>query len=386
MAGKRDYYEVLEVEREADDDTIKKSYRRLAMQYHPDRNEGDHEAAEKFRECAEAFEVLRDPEKRARYDRYGHAGLQGFDMPHFTDADSVMDIFGEMLGGLFGGSGRRNGPAGGRDLQVAVELDLTEAARGCTKTVHLRREETCTECSGNGAKPGTKPATCRRCGGRGAVIAGQGFFRVQQTCPGCGGRGAVITDPCVKCHGAGRVEVFQDVPVTVPAGVDNGMSIRHDGYGDRGRRGGPPGDLYVVVKVRKHPLFERDGLDLHCEVPITFSQAALGGVLDVPTLEGKVVQHTLRRGVQTGDEVRVSGLGMPNLMRDGRNDGRKGDLVLHLKVVTPRKLTKRQEELLRELGEIDGVNVSPEHKSFLDRIKAFFSHPETSAEGRPAKG
>ena len=197
MAGKRDYYEVLEVEREADDDTIKKSYRRLAMQYHPDRNEGDAEAAEKFRECAEAFEVLRDPEKRARYDRYGHAGLQGFDMPHFTDADSVMDIFGDLFGGLFGGGGpgRRSGPAGGRDLQVAVELDLTEAAKGVTKTVHLRREEACADCSGSGAKPGTKPSTCRRCGGRGAVLMGQGFFRIQQTCPGCGGRGAVITDP-----------------------------------------------------------------------------------------------------------------------------------------------------------------------------------------------
>ena len=387
MAGKRDYYEILEVEREADDDTIKKSYRRLAMQYHPDRNEGDAEAAEKFRECAEAFEVLRDPEKRARYDRYGQAGLQGFDMPHFTDADSVMDIFGDLLGGLFGGGGpgRRNGPAGGRDLQVAVELDLTEAAKGVHKTVHLRREEACADCSGSGAKLGTKPSTCRRCGGRGAVLMGQGFFRIQQTCPGCGGRGAVITDPCLKCHGAGRVEVGQDVPVTIPPGVDNGMSIRHDGYGDRGRRGGPPGDLYVVIKVRKHPLFVREGLDLHCEVPITFSQAALGGVIETPTLEGKVIPHTLKRGVQTGDEARIPGLGMPNLTRDGRNDGRKGDLVLHLNVVTPRKLTKRQEELLRELGEIDGVNVSPEHKSFLERIKEFFSPAEAPAEGRPGK-
>ena len=385
MAGKRDYYEVLEVARDADDETIKRSYRRLAMQYHPDRNHGDKEAAEKFRECAEAFEVLRDPEKRARYDRYGHAGLEGVNLPHFEDADSVMDLFGDLLGGLFGGAGgRRAGAAGGRDLQVAVELDLTEAARGTTKTIHLRREETCQDCSGSGAKPGTRPVTCRTCGGRGAVLMGQGFFRIQQTCPGCGGRGAVITDPCLKCRGAGRVEVDQQKPVAVPAGVDNGTTIRVDGYGDSGRRGGPPGDLYVVVRVRKHPLFVRDGLDLHCEVPITFSQAALGGAIEAPTLDGKVVQHALKRGTQTGDEARLLGLGMPNLTRDGRNDGRKGDLVLHLKVVTPRRLTKRQEELLRELGEIDGVNVPPERKSFLDRVKAFFT-PEAPAEERQGK-
>jgi molecular chaperone DnaJ len=213
---------------------------------------------------------------------------------------------------------------------------------------------------------------------------GQGFFRIQQTCPGCGGRGAVITDPCLKCRGAGRVEVIQDKPVAVPAGVDNGTAIRVDGYGDAGRRGGRPGDLYVVVKVRKHPLFVRDGFDLHCEVPITFSQAALGGVIEAPTLDGQVVQHPLKRGTQTGDEARIAGLGMPHLTRDGRNDGRRGDLVLHLQVVTPRKLTKRQEELLRELGDIDGVNVPPERKSFLDRIKAFFT-PEATAEDRQAK-
>ena len=386
MAGKRDYYEVLEIARDADEDAIKRAYRRLAMQYHPDRNHGDKEAADKFRECAEAFEVLRDPEKRARYDRYGHAGLEGVNLPHFEDADSVMDLFGDLLGGLFGGGGgpRRGGAAGGRDLQVAVELDLVEAGRGVTKTIHLRREATCNDCGGGGARPGSRPATCRRCGGRGAVIAGQGFFRIQQTCPGCGGRGAVITDPCHKCHGAGRVEVDNDVPVNIPAGVDNGMSIRHDGYGDLGRRGGPPGDLFVVIKVRKHPLFHREGLNLHCEVPITFSQAALGGPIEAPTLEGKVVQHTLKRGTQTDDEVHLAGLGMPNLTRDGRNDGRKGDLVLHLKVVTPRKLTKRQEELFRELGDIDGVDVPPERKSFLDRIKAFFT-PEAPAQERPGK-
>ena len=385
MAGKLDYYEVLEIPRDADEETIKRSYRRLAMQYHPDRNQGDAEAAEKFRTCAEAFEVLRDPEKRARYDRYGHAGLEGFDVPHFTDNESVMDAFCDIFGSLFGGAGGRRGAgAGGRDLQTAVELDLHEAAKGVTKTIHLRREETCGECSGSGAKPGTKPSPCRRCNGRGAVLMGQGFFRIQQTCPGCGGRGSVITDPCVKCHGAGRIEVAHDVPINIPAGVDNGMSIRHDGYGDLGRRGGQAGDLYVVIKVRKHPLFVREALDLHCEVPITFSQAALGGAIEAPTLEGKFVSHSLKRGVQTGDEVRLNGLGMPNLTRDGRNDGRKGDLVLHLKIVTPRKLTKRQEELFRELGEIDGVHISPERKTFLDRIKAFFT-PDAPTDGGPAK-
>jgi molecular chaperone DnaJ len=370
MAGKRDYYEVLEVSREADEATITQAYRRLAKKYHPDRNGGDKEAEARFRECAEAFEVLRDPERRARYDHYGHAGLDGVPMPHFDSAEDVMDVFGELFG--FFGGGRRRGRAAGRDLETAIEIDLHEAYTGVVKTIRVRREEACHDCSGSGAKPGTRPATCRRCGGRGVVVQGMGLFQIQQTCPGCGGRGSVITDPCLKCRGAGRVPVEQAIDVTIPPGMEHGKGVCLQGYGEAGR-GGPPGDLNVYVRVRKHRLFVRDGLDLHCEMPITFSRAALGGAIEVPTLEGKFVTHYLKRGVQSGDTARVADLGMPRLRPDGTNDGRRGDLVVHLKVITPTKLSKRQEELLRELDELDAKDEPPERKSFFERVKAFFN-------------
>jgi molecular chaperone DnaJ len=368
MAGKRDYYEVLGVARDADDETLKKSYRRLAMQHHPDRNHGDHEAEAKFKEAAEAYEVLRDPQKRQRYDRYGHAGLEGMEMPNFGSSD-FMDLLGEFLGGgFFGGQQRRRGPQAGRDLQIGVEIDLVEALRGTRKKLTIPRDEACTACHGSGAKPGTKPAACRRCNGHGVVLMGQGFFRIQQTCGACGGRGTVITDPCPTCHGGGAVEVRREVEVTIPPGVDNDVSIRLTGEGEVGDPGAAAGDLYCVVRVRKHQLFVRQGTDLHCEVPITFSQAALGGPIEVPTLEGKFLTQTLKRGSNPGDEIRVQGKGMPHL-----RGGRTGDLVVHLRVVTPRNLTKRQEELFRELGEIDGNHVSPERKSFLDRVREFFA-------------
>jgi len=251
---------------------------------------------------------------------------------------------------------------------VVVELDLQEAARETVKQLTIPREEVCSECSGSGAKRGTRPSTCRRCNGHGVVLQGQGFFRIQQTCGACGGRGSVITDPCPTCRGAGRVEVERKLPVTIPAGVDNDMSIRVTGEGEAGDPGAPPGDLYCAIRVRKHPLFVRHGNDLHCEVPVTFSQAALGGPLEVPTLEGKFVTQALKRGTQSGDEVRVLGKGMPHV-----RGGRAGDLVVHVKVVTPRNLTRRQEELFRELAELDGVHVSAERKSFLDRVRDFFS-------------
>jgi molecular chaperone DnaJ len=368
MAAKRDYYEVLGVARDADDETIKKSYRRLAMQYHPDRNHGDHEAEAKFKEAAEAYEVLRDPHKRQRYDRYGHAGLEGMDMPNFGNAESVMDLFGDLFGNFFGGARGRRGPQAGRDLQIGVEIDLVEALRGTRKKLTIPRDELCPACRGSGAKPGTRPATCRRCQGHGVVLMGQGFFRIQQTCAACGGSGTVVTDPCPTCHGGGTVEVKREVEVNIPPGVDNDVSIRLSGEGEIGDPGAPAGDLYCVVRVRKHPLFVRQGTDLHCEVPITFSQAALGGPIEVPTLEGKFLTQTLKRGSQTGDEIRAPGKGMPHL-----RGGRSGDLVVHLRVVTPRNLTKRQEELFRELGEIDGNHVPPERKSFLDRVREFFA-------------
>src|SRR5262249_11365628 len=287
VASKRDYYEVLEVTREADDETIKKAYRRLAMKYHPDRNAGDHEAEIRFKEAAEAYDVLRDPHKRQRYDRYGHAGLEGLGMPDFSSADSVMDLFGDLFGGIFGGRSGRRGPRPGRDLQMGLEIELVEAFRGAQKTITIPREETCNECGGGGARRGTQPQTCRRCNGHGVVVQGQGFFRIQQTCSTCGGRGAVVIDPCPACRGAGRVEAKRTLNVTIPPGVDDGVSIRAPGEGEAGAPGAPPGDLYVVLRVRKHAIFVRDGLDLHCEVPITFSQAALGSAVEVPTLEGK---------------------------------------------------------------------------------------------------
>src|SRR5215469_6370376 len=368
MASKRDYYEVLEVSRDADEDTLKKAYRKLAMQYHPDRNVGDHEAEIKFKEAAEAYDVLRDPHKRQLYDRYGHAGLEGNGLPNFGSADAVMDIFGDILGDLFGGGRRRRGPQPGRDLQMALEIELLEAARGVKKEIKIPRAETCSDCSGSGAKPGTRPSQCRRCGGHGVVLQGQGFFRIQQTCGACGGQGAVVTDPCRSCHGRGAVEVERKLTVDIPPGVDNDVSIRLSGEGETGERGAPPGDLYCVLRVRKHPLFVRRGQELHCEVPVTISQVALGRPIEVPTLDGQFVTQSLKRGTQSGDEVRIPGKGMPHL-----RGGRPGDLIVHVRVITPRRLTKRQEELFHELEEIDGTEVPPERKSFLDRIREFFT-------------
>jgi molecular chaperone DnaJ len=368
MASKRDYYEVLGVARDADDDTLKRAYRKLAMQYHPDRNVGDAEAEAKFKEASEAYDVLRDPHKRQLYDRYGHAGLDGTTLHNFANADAVMDIFGDILGDLFGGGRRRRGPRPGRDLQMTLEIDLLEAARGVQKEIKVPRAETCSDCQGSGAKPGTRPATCRRCGGHGVVVQGQGFFRIQQTCGACGGQGAVLTHPCPSCRGRGAVEVERKLTVSIPPGVDNDMSIRLGGEGEAGERGAPPGDLYCVLRVRKHPLFVRHGQDLHCEVPVTISQAALGRPIEVPALDGQFLTHTLKRGTQSGDEVRIPGKGMPAL-----RGGRPGDLVVHVRVVTPQRLTKRQEELFQELEEIDGTEIPPERKSFLDRIREFFA-------------
>jgi molecular chaperone DnaJ len=365
---KRDYYEVLEIDRGADGATITKAYRKLAMKFHPDRNVGDDSAEEKFKEAAEAYDVLRDPDKRARYDRYGHAGLDGWAPGghHFTDAHSVFDVFGDLFGDLFGGGRGRGGPRGGRDLQYQLDIDLVEAARSTKKSITIPREELCQECAGSGAKRGTKPATCRRCDGHGVVVQRQGFFSVQRTCSGCGGRGAVITDPCPTCHGEGRVTVRRTLEVAIPAGIDTGMRVRLNGEGEAGDPGGPRGDLFVVVRVRDHPLFARDGANLVCQVPVTVSQAALGAEIEVPTLDGPL-QHQFPRGIQSGDVHRIASRGMPNV-----RGGRRGDLLVQLIVETPRNLTKRQEELLRELAELDHKNVSPARKSFFDKVKEFF--------------
>jgi molecular chaperone DnaJ len=379
-SSKRDYYEVLGVSRDAGAEEIQRAYRSLAMQYHPDRNVGDSEAELKFKEAAEAYEVLRDPDKRQRYDRYGHAGLQG-NVPHFNDAQSVFDLFGDLFGfgDLMGGGRGRQGPRRGGDLKIAIELDLAEAAHGVTKTISVAREELCGECSATGARKGTRPAPCRRCNGHGVVIQNQGFFRIQQTCRTCGGTGTIITDPCPNCHGQGRVRAQRTLEVTVPAGVDNGTAIRLSGEGEAGDPGAPRGDLFCVIQVRNHPLFQRDGQHLICQVPITFAQAALGAEIEVPTLDGPHM-HTLKHGTQSGDVLRISGRGMPSL-----RGGRKGDLLVQVLLETPRHLNKRQEELFRELAELEKSHVSPQRKSFLDKLRNFFAGQEAEVRNNTAE-
>jgi molecular chaperone DnaJ len=378
MASKRDYYEVLGVARTASPDELKRAYRNLAMKYHPDRNSGDAEAAAKFKEAAEAYDVLSNPEKRERYDRYGHAGLEGLAMPDFSGA-SLFDILGD-IGGIFGdmfGGGRRRGPQAGDDLAVPLELDLAEAAHGCTRTITIPREEICGECNGSRARRGTQPARCRQCNGQGAVWRGQGFFRIQQRCGGCGGHGVVIPDLCPACNGQGRIVVRRTLEVNVPPGVDNGVRSMPPmrGEGAAGEPGVPRGDLYFEVRIREHPLFRRDGDHLICQIPISFSQAALGGPIEVPTLDGPIT-HELKRGIQSGDVVRIAGIGMPSL-----RSGRKGDLLVVILVETPTSLTKRQEELFRELAEIDRKNVSPHRKTFFEKLKGLFTGGSDSKAG-----
>jgi molecular chaperone DnaJ len=367
MAGKRDYYEVLGVRKDADDEEIKRAYRQLALKYHPDRNVGDEEAAERFKEAAEAYEVLRDPAKRSRYDRYGHAGLDGAGMPHFRDAQSIFDLFGDLFGDVFGGGGRgRRGPQPGRDLQVTVEVELTEAYEGVTKTITIPREENCTECGGTGCRKGASPKTCSRCNGHGVTVQSQGFFRMQQTCRGCGGTGVIISDPCGACRGQGRVVAKRTLEVRLPPGVDTGTRVRLAGEGEAGEPGAPRGDLHCVVRCREHALFQREGSHLICRVPVTFSQAALGAEIEIPTLAGKL-RHPIPRGIQSGEVIRIEGKGMPSL-----RGGRPGDLLAQIVVETPRSLSKRQEELFRELAKLDHKHVSPERQSFLDKLKSFF--------------
>ncbi len=378
--SKRDYYEVLGVARDVGEDDLKKAYRKLAFENHPDRNAGDKAAEERFKEATEAFEVLRDGDKRPIYDRYGHEGLSrqgGAAGPGFDPRSVFADLFGGMFGDLFGGGGGRGGPQPGRDLQVGVEIDLIEAARGVTRTVKIPREENCPECAGSGARKGTQPVVCKRCRGQGVVLMAQGIFRVQQACSGCGGRGTVIADPCGRCRGHGRIEVSRTIDLQIPAGVDSGNRVRIQGEGEAGDPGARRGDLFCLIRVREHSLFHRDGANLICRMPVTFSQATLGTELDVPTLDG-TIKHALPRGTQSGEVLRVAGRGMPTVRSDGRA-GRTGDLLMQVIVETPRNLTKRQEELFRELAELEQKNVSAQRKSFFDKLKELFAPEETPA-------
>ncbi len=351
MSSRRCYYEILEVTREASEDEIKRSYRKLAMKYHPDRNPDDAEAEQNFKEAAEAYEVLRDPQKRARYDQFGHDGLNANGFQGFSSSDDIFSAFGDIFGEFFGfgGSsrGRRNRPQAGADLRYNLKISFREAAKGFEKTITIPKNVTCSECNGTGARPGSQPETCRHCNGTGQIHQSQGFFRVVVTCPSCRGEGKIITDPCPKCRGAGQVEEVKELSVRIPAGVDNGSRLRLRGEGEPGHFGGPPGDLYVVLYVEEDKIFKRQDQDLIYTTDITFVQAALGDKIEVPTLDEDAAV-SIPKGTQSGEVFKLKGQGLPYL-----GSSTKGDLLVQVKVVTPTGLSKKQEELLQEFQNLD---------------------------------
>ena len=374
MATQRDYYEILGVERTASEGEIASAYRKLAILHHPDKNPGDEGAIEMFKQAAEAFEVLNDKEKRARYDRFGHAGVngQGGGGAGFEDVGDIFSAFGDIFGDLFGGGGgggRRRARAG-RDVRCDVTLTLHEAAEGVTKTVEFQRHEPCGDCGGSGAAEGSSRETCDYCGGHGQVIQSAGIVRMQTTCPACHGEGATINRPCRSCRGSGRKLKKVVTEVQIPAGVDDGMRVRISGEGEPSPTGGPPGDCYCFISVLNHPLFEREGQHLVCRVPITYAQAALGCELEVPTLTGRDTVE-LAPGTQSGDVFRVTGGGMPDPRRRGL-----GDLLVQVTIEVPKKLSKEEEKLLRELAELEQTNVAPQRKSFFEKIKEYFTAEE----------
>ncbi len=360
--SKRDYYEVLQVDRNADADALKRSFRKLAMQYHPDRNPGDHSAEEHFKEASEAYEVLSDPEKRARYDRFGHQGLEGFSSGAGFGGVNINDIFGEIFGDIFGGGRQRGGRNRGADLRYNLELTFEEAAFGTEVSVKIPRPKSCEECSGTGSKSKQK-RTCPTCGGAGEVRFTQGFFAVARTCNQCGGSGQIISDPCKSCRGAGKVESENDLTVTIPKGVDDGTRLRLSGEGEPGEHGGPSGDLYVVIHVKDHALFTREGDEVRCEVPISFVQAALGAHIEVPTLDG-MAKMKIPEGTQTGKIFRLKGKGIPHLQGAGR-----GDQQVRVVVETPQNLNAAQRGILEEFAKASGEDVNPHAKSFFEKVK-----------------
>ena len=376
--AKRDFYEILGVPKNASDEEIKKAYRKLAMKHHPDRNQGEtSKAAEvKFKEAKEAYEMLSDPQKRAAYDQHGHAGvdpnMRGG--PGAEGFGGFAEAFGDIFGDVFGGG--RRGHGGGRqvyrgsDLSYAMEVTLEEAANGKDAQIRIPSWDDCETCHGTGAKPGTKPITCTTCHGAGAVQMRQGFFSVQQTCPHCQGKGKIIPEPCTSCHGQGKIKKQKTLEVKIPAGIDDGMRIRSTGNGEPGTNGGPPGDLYIEIRLKKHDIFERDGDDLHCQVPLSFTTAALGGEIEVPTLAGKAAID-IPEGTQAGKQFRLRGKGIK-----GVRSSYPGDLYCHVSIETPVKLTEHQRKLLKDLEESlkkGGAKHSPTGSSWTDRLKSFFS-------------
>jgi len=368
---KRDYYEVLGVSRAADENELKTAYRRLALQYHPDRNPDDAEAEENFKEASEAYAVLSDPEKRSRYDHFGFdgvgaggpGGFPGTDFGNFGDIFN--DLFGDMFGGRMGGQRRGRGQRGA-DLRYNYEIELSEVLEGVEASLQIPRMMRCESCEGTGAREGTTPQRCARCGGSGQAIFQQGLFRISRPCDACAGEGWVIRDPCPNCRGTGRTEGQRTIKVGIPRGVEDGMRLRVSGEGEAGISGGPPGDLYVVISIRPHSLFVRDGAELHCEVPIPFAQAALGSEIEVPTLDGKV-KLRIPEGTQSGKIFRLRGKGLHTLRSGGR-----GDQLVRIFVEVPTKLTARQREILEQFAQETGTEVSPVTRGFLEKLKDLF--------------
>lgn len=363
MATKRDYYEVLNLSREASGEEVKRSYRKLALKFHPDRNQGDPESETRFKEASEAYEVLSDPQKRSRYDQFGHSGINGSGLHDFSHmgVEDIFSVFGDLFGGAFGG-GRRGR---GADVQTQVEISLEEVATGAERTISFTRNEHCKVCAGSGAAPGSRKQSCPTCGGYGQVEQSSGlgsiFGRVITTCPTCRGQGSVITTPCKKCRGHGISPMERTVVVSVPAGIHDGQAIRVRGEGEAGKEGAAHGDLHCYVSVRAHPFLERNDRDLICRVPITFTQAALGAEIDVPTLQGKATVK-VPRGTQSGQVFRLARQGLPGLR------GGVGDELVQVAVEIPRKLNGRQEELLRDFAETEDKHVAPESKGFFDKL------------------
>jgi molecular chaperone DnaJ len=374
--AKRDYYEVLGIERGATDQDLKSAYRKLAKKYHPDANPGDGDAEKNFKEVNEAYEALKDPQKRAAYDQFGHAAFDGMGGrgpggfgPDFASSmsDIFDDLFGEFMGGRRGGGGRRTGRERGADLRYNMSITLNEAFQGKTAQIRVPTSVTCETCDGSGAKSGTSPTTCPTCSGAGKIRASQGFFTIERPCPTCHGRGEIIQNPCADCGGAGRITKERTLSVNIPPGVEDGTRIRLAGEGEAGLRGGPAGDLYIFLSIEPHAIFQRDGADIFCRVPISMTTGALGGQIEVPTVEGSISRVKIPEATQSGKQFRLKGKGMPVL-----RSKLSGDMYIQVEVETPTNLSKRQRELLEEFQKLSNGETSPESQGFFNRMKGLF--------------